>query len=277
MDENEGIVVLFRGFQAFRVATHSQQKINRTFEDHSNRISIPMALIKFHPTISHIRGKLGSGPDDPIAYEVDGRTFIRSSGKVEDPQTPLQLTYRAIMKRVASAYKNLTYEQATSWQNCTKSLQQRESPLYQPPRRFYGAFQQVNIHRLVIGQAILYEAPEAEAIHVPSTPPQIEWVAPQQLRVRFRHAYHSNETWWRIHVSPPLATAFAKAKKNEIRSTSDDPSQSYYIGQEVTQDILIDTKENYSAGDNIGIEILGLSSDFVPGERIVHRRLEVVA
>ncbi len=235
-----------------------------------------MAKVKLTPPIASLRGKIGPDENSPVIYEVEGRAFIKSSANVNDPETPLQLAYRAAMQRVSREYKKLTLAQVRDWEAYTAFLRKRGSCLYRAPRRVYGAFQQVNIHRLIAGQTVVLAAPEAEVVRVPDPEPVVEHISNDALRIRFSHGYGQGKAMWRVHVSPPLRSAAMKAEKSTITSASDFPQESYHSGQEFDESIQIQTKFTYEVGDTLGLEILGLSPGYTPGEKVVWRRIEVV-
>ncbi len=234
-----------------------------------------MAKVNLTPLTTSVRGRIGTNPTDPILYQVEGRTFLRNGTPQEDPQTPSQMTYRAAMQRVSKEYRKLTFQQAEAWRVYTHELRKRENTLYRAPRRVYGAFQQINIHRLIAGETILYDPPEPVVVHTPSAAPVVELVSPQQLRIRFSHLYEAGKVIWRIHISDALDSPMRKALETQIRSATDSPTESYFVSRAFEESILLDTRSNYEAGQTLGMEVLGLSAAYTPGEKALHRRVEI--
>ncbi len=234
-----------------------------------------MARIRLTTPLSEISGKLSNEPDAPVLYTIDGRPFLRAPGKNANPNTLRQRLFRAGLTSVSKLYRTMTYAQAETWQSYIQSVQDKRTASVKVPRRAYDAFKQINLHRFMAQVSPTLEAPDPDIHLAAMNNLMVLRMDATTLRLSFSHPYGANKTRWRIRLTPPLDSPMRRACQDEYRSPLPVPGSGYFAGNSFGETLDIQTDTNYMSGDTLGISILILSDDFVPGEEISYPRIEI--
>ncbi len=234
-----------------------------------------MARIRLTTPLSEISGKLSNEPDAPVLYTVDGRPFLRAPGKNANPNTLRQRLFRAGLTSVSKLYRTMTYAQAETWQTYIQAVQDKRTVSVKVPRRAYDVFKQINLHRFMAQEPPTLEAPDPDIHLATINNLTMSRLDASILRLSFSHPYGANQTRWRIRLTPPLNSPMRRAYTDEYRSPLPEPGSGYFLGSNFSETLDIHTDTSYEIGDALGVGILILSDQFVPGEESIHPRLEL--
>ena len=100
----------------------------------------------------------------------------------------------------------------------------------------------------------------------------------QRLLLTLRHSLAAGCGFWRLRLTPPLATLGRKALEQNLRSATKEMKDSYVAIADSPQEIVIPFAQllnRQEAGKTCGVEVLGLSAELVPGLTLFNRRVEV--
>ncbi len=234
-----------------------------------------MAKVNLEAPFRSITGRLGKEGDAPSIYSLEGRTVLRYPSQETPKNTIRKSACQAALKKAAKAYRLLTFEQATDWRNYIRAMEDRSEGSVRIPKKLHAAFSQVNLHRVLAGETLLMEAPEASNRTLPVAEPQVQWVSSRRLRLVFDHPYGAGFAVWHYRVTPPLKSQIRLANEREARTPLADTRTSYINSSAFSEAIEVDTEDAYQIGDTLGLKLLVLTSDFVPGESRFYRRLVV--
>ncbi len=234
-----------------------------------------MALVRLKAPYGSVSGKIGTGPDASVVYEVDGRSILRNNAISRDPQTLRQRLQRAGVEQVSKVYRTLSVQESDSWRTYIQNLHALQCPGIKTPKRGYDAFRQINIHRFAAGEEMTRFAPLPEVYSAAIATPVVTLADEKELRVRFDHPFAEGTVRWRVHVTPPLDFAGQFAKRDAYRSPMAEQGAGYYVGKGFLENLVVRTDWKYQMGKTLGVKVMVLSADFVPGGESVYRRLEV--
>jgi hypothetical protein len=236
-----------------------------------------MALVTFKQPTSKFSGRTGSGDDGQVFYTLDGRGISRTLVAPTNPNTTYQQTIRAIQTSLSAQYSSLTRTQADAWDTFGKNF----SGVDRLGRKYsYGgiqAFLAVNTHRVLAGQSAVTDPPIY--VNTPS-PIQISSVTvsgTSQLTITAQHLVATGSGFWRVRITPALDSAVRLAQESELRVATTAFADSYVAVAASPQAITLTTKFTYAVGNTLGIELTGLSSQYVPGQTLFVRHIAITA
>ncbi len=235
-----------------------------------------MAIIKPSSYIHSVRGTIGYGENEMILYSRDGRTVMRRKGRNNNPPTERQHWHRTMTSVVSRSYQQMPPIQYQNWKKLSEIL--FEAPVCKKsvrPQSVYHLYTTVTKHRLLAGQLHTYEPPRPEYPSGLVANPVVTYLSDYQLKLSFDHPYKGGSVYWRVHLSSRLPGTNALARPNGIRSPLPQPTSAYFISFDGSEEMTIHTESAYNPGDGIGISILTLSSDFLPGRETFFRRLDI--
>ncbi len=234
-----------------------------------------MAKVKFTSPISAFSGKIGVQGDGQVFYTLEGRGISRRLVVPTNPNTTDQAAVRAILSSLSKQYGSLTRAEADAWDTVGRSITQKD--VYGRSYTLSGgqAYQRINMHRLLAGQAAITTAPTLlETVGAPAGPLSAEMDG-VQLRISIPHFETAGSGFWRVRLSRPLGGGMRKAAESDLRSATVALADSYVPIAASVQEIVFNTRYPYSVGETLGVEILGLSPEYIPGRKLFAEHLQI--
>jgi hypothetical protein len=234
-----------------------------------------MALVKFKSPLASFRGRSGTDADGQVYYDLDGRGIGRDLVIPKNPNTTEQQQVRSINMSIATMYKGLSRPQAEAWNAFGRNFVSTDS--FGRKYKYGGmqAFQAVNAHRALANQTLLTEPPAFARVPAPMAVESVTVSAPNIVSLAVRHLQAASSGYWRVRLSPPLPSPVRLAAAGDLRMATSTFRLCYVAIAASVQTIVLTTRYAYYAPETLGVEILGLSNDFVPGQAIFVRHIVV--
>lgn len=227
-------------------------------------------LIKPAPPVEAASGRLGQAV---VLYVSRGRQLLRQWVYPTDPETALQQQLRAYMSQVAVAWQSVSDLQAEGWLALAEQMERTDSLGRRYTYFANNAFAVVNVYRLLDGQSITNDAP---AYNPPATPIIMEAGRDEEnLIVTLQHA-QGTSGFFSIRATPKLPSPRRLARKNELRYISTMLPLSIVPATASPQNASVPVQRvSIEALDYVGIEVTPLSEDYVPGNPIFAKSIQL--
>lgn len=220
-------------------------------------------LIKCSAPVESFRGKLG-GLDGVVGYPVGGRQIAREMVVPANPDTTPQQTIRGYLSNAAVAFQSLTAAEKADWKatGLLTDLTDAYGQKYNPSA--IQLYQRVNCYRQIDGQAITDTAPNYEVQPAPTSVAAA--IVAGDLQITITHANTPADVMWAIRVTPAQPSAVRLARRNELRYITALMSDSIVSGGASPQAVTLG-QDNFTivATDAIGIQVIALTDDYLPG------------
>lgn len=232
-----------------------------------------MALVEFKQPASRFSGRTGVAGDGQVYYTIEGRGIARTLVIPSNPRSTDQQLIRGLQTSLALQYKGLERIQADAWDLFGRKFTGKD----RFGRAFtYGgiqAFLAVNTHRVLAGLAATTDPPAFA-----TTPSPIRIVSATvnvdgDLNLALEHQVAEGAAIWRVRITPPSDSNVRLAKPGDLRYATALFSASYIASTASPQSIVLTPKFTLSAGVPIGLEVLGLTPAYVPGQALFVRHL----
>src|SRR5262249_30182838 len=151
-----------------------------------------------------------------------------------------------------------------AWSNLARSVQLRNAVGQLYTLDAIGFFNQVQMYRQMAGNSILTTPP---TVFESSRPMSLTSLVVSGSSAVFTYTTSSGvDTWDTIRVTPPFTSQVRQAKPGELRYMSASTADSFVDNSSSPHHMTI-PMDNFTLtpGDRVGVEILILSTDFVPG------------
>lgn len=227
-------------------------------------------LIKPAPPVEAASGRLGQ---NVVLYVSRGRQMLRQWVYPTDPETALQQQLRAYMSQVAVAWQSVSDIEAAGWSDLAEQMKRVDSLGREYAYFANNAYAVVNVYRLLDGQSITDDAPT----YNPPATPVITAAGhdEENLVVTVQHA-QGTSGFFSVRATPALPSPRRLARKNELRYLSTSLALSIVPATASPQNVTVPTQRvSIEGGDYVGIEITPLSADYVPGNPIFLKSIEL--
>lgn len=211
-----------------------------------------------------VSGKVG-GLSGIVAYRSRGVQYARNMVTPTNPDTSQQQVIRNYLSLAATAWKSVTDAEESAWAALAAQII-RTNPLgadYTPyPNNVY---EMVNFYRQLNGQAITDTAPSYASPAAAGSISNLEF-AGGQLDIEVTHGLTPASGFFVVRVTPNLGSARRQARGNELRYADGTLSDNIVAIAASAQVIQLDNLNfSLNVGDWIGIQVLTVTNDYLPG------------
>lgn len=243
-----------------------------------------MPLASYRAPFDQFIGKVGGGPNAVVTYANDGRGLARSHAIPSDPKTSQQRAVRSAVAALGTRFTAFTPAEAAAWDAFGAHFVRRDRL-----NREY-ALSGLNAY-IASGSARLLSLPpeEHDPWPVPVAPPDYASLpAPYSLSITANaggtalnvtagHLLPAGALL-RFRITPPIASANAKARVGSLRLISAVLSDSYVVSVgpgNLQLAVSAPAIAGIIPGAVIGLEAQAYTADFCPGQIQFERRITV--
>jgi len=232
-----------------------------------------MALVDFKQPLARYSGKVGSAGNGQVYYMLDDRGVARELVIPTNPNSTYQQTIRTIRASLGTQFAALNRTQAEAWILFAKNMKRKDR--FGREYTFGGvqAFQAVNTHRALANETILSTPPNYVSAPPPLGVNSAMLIAPFTLTLELDHLQAAASGFWRVRLTPPIDTSARVARRGELRCATTAFDDAYVAIDSAPQSITLTTRFDYVSGEAVGIEVLGLSNDYIPGKSLFNPRI----
>lgn len=232
-----------------------------------------MPLVTLKSPYESWRGKSG----DTVAYPILNRMFAREFVNPTNPDGANQQTVRSYLAQSAVAFQSLTPSEKNAWANLGSQMSRTDPNGNSYSLSAIQAYCAVNAYRLLDGQSTTDTAPTFTN-PLAATIDDVEITSPN-IVVGLSNTVSG--ILYYVQISPPLPGETRQAYARDLSSFSAAPNQDDSIqdASGATLNVTIPESQlpfTVAGGDRIGVRVLSLSADYVPGQRSFTTSITVV-
>ena len=224
-----------------------------------------MAFVTFGGCIASVRGRVGNGKDGTVYYEREGRSLCRSQAGSLPPATEAQRLARDIQRTLSATFSQFDRPRVEAWNALAVDMVRRDASGRTYRLSGLQAYQSVNAHRLLAGLDRVDDAPRHRLTPAADRLASATVDGQGGLLLVLEHVMGEGSGFWRIRLTPPLATPARQASATELRYATEDPAGSYVAISGSPQTVSLTPRWRYAPGQTLGVEVLSLSRDCVRG------------
>jgi len=232
-----------------------------------------MALVEFRQPAAKFSGRTGVDSDGQVYYTLEGRGIARTLVIPTNPRSTQQQTIRSLQTSLAVQYSGLTRAQADAWNDFGKNMTSTDRLGRKYAYRGIQAFLAVNVHRVLAGQAALEDPPAHVATPAPIQIVSANASAGNDFTLVVQHQVAAAAGIWRIRLTPALRSQVVLASPGALRAATTAFPDSYVATAASPQALVFTSRYSYTAGQTLGVEVLGLSTEYVPGQVLFNRHV----
>jgi len=233
------------------------------------RVALQMPFAKFH-------GKAATpgSPGGQVVYSNGQQNISRALVTPSNPQSDHQTGIRSILSTVANGYQALSAANALAWRNAAAAVTETDPVGGQYTLTGIGLYTRINMYRQMNGQALTATPPDLDTIAAPTAiAAEIDGT---NIQLTLTHGDPAGANFWFCRVTPSLGSAARRARANELRVITSTFSSSIIAETASPQEIDLDMDQFTLEDDQyIGVEIVPLSEDYVPGTPIFSRNVHI--
>jgi len=206
------------------------------------------------------QGMVGMARKSPGSAEYTA--FARAGFNPTNPQSSQQIAIRALLSASSTAYKSLTVSEADAWEVLGAQMS-----VDGPVGSWHGltgiqAYNQVNVWRLMDGQAQTTAAPEVSVAEAPTITDVVSDGA-NLTGVRIQHSEIAGSHFG-FRLTAARTSAVRKAAKGELRFISTDFASSIIESDTSPQIWTVPSPWSAPIGQYLGIEVTHLAPGYLP-------------
>lgn len=225
------------------------------------KIALQQPFAKFHGA-----ARTTGAPGGQVLWSDGDANYSRSLVTPTNPKTAIQLAVRGIRNHISQQFQTLTPAERDAWE--TLGVDTERSNMVGAPYKLsaMAAFGMVNYYRLASGETITKVAPDRSGIASVSAVTSVTILA-TTLSVTIAHTVTDPPSSVQVRLTRPLASPVRRARKNEFRyaHATTLPQNFSGMGDSPMVFTITATQLGISIDDYIGVEVLPISAQYVPG------------
>lgn len=256
-------------------------RVDRPANSPTERTPEIMGLFRLNPAIDALAGKIlgptgGSGL--VFMHNLNCGNVFRTWVMPDNPQTPLQSSMRNYLAQCAVAYKGINAAQAALWTATAIQINRTNKLGLTYQLTGITLFTMVNFYRLMNAQSLELDIPEIVKPLKPVGITTVILTTSVLLTVVADYTGNADSYFGLLNVSAILPGEARQARPNDCRLL--DPTIANNIIQVSTNVVtwpIEVTDGAFTAGDRIGLEMMTLSDEYVPGDKTLIGNYEISA
>lgn len=234
-----------------------------------------MALVTVAFPFEQLSGKIG-GDAGMVAYPLSGRMVARNMVIPNNPQSALQVSWRAILTQCSQAFGTCSTAQLAGWATLGALITKQDSLGRDYTLNAEQAFMSVNQVRVANGQAIVLDAPVYSLRALDATDGSFVYDSTTGEFVFTLAAVTSVTGFIWARFSPILPGNARKARPTDVKTMSNSFADAIVaIPQDPTTEFRFPVPNLPVAptaiGQRFGIEFQAYDGNYVPGQRSLNQ------
>lgn len=234
------------------------------------KVALQAPFAKFHGKVS-----VADVTGGQVLWSVGNSHYARGLVTPSNPQSAHQTAMRSIMSASANGYQALTSAQAESWNQAAAGVSKTNPVGGQYTLSGIALYSLVNNYRQMDGQSLTSTPPSLDTVAAPTSIDSAT-INGGNIEIVVTHTAGVGGANWLVRLTPDLGSAARRARENEYRVITTTFTASIVASTASPQTIALSMDYfTVSAADNIGVQVMPLSNNYVPGTPIQDRNVTV--